>query len=276
MENNQNVAFTDTDIHSLTVRFGSNMANRVTFTTHPRTVDSSTVVLSTLEEPIYIEAGQTIENVSKKYKDPNNQDVEVSGFGFVAPVATTDYLMFQNSDGTGTNYTANLTVTALQGAGEVRYSALTNGSASNAYITKLDQRGKGVYWYKAVDKVYESSSSITNYGEFPVNIDMKYLDSIVQLYSFYEGDSAIWSGGNILDSYDLPVLEIESITFIVNKSKLLMQSFMNSQMNKNIEITETMTGISSDPFWIHGCDLEILQGKFVKWTMYPKSISRYA
>ena len=57
--------------------------------------------------------------------------------------ATTDYLANDSSDGTGTNRTANITVTETKRAQSMDI-ALANGHSGAVYITKLQARGNAV------------------------------------------------------------------------------------------------------------------------------------
>ncbi len=59
----------------------------------------------------------------------------------IAPVATTDYLAYRNSDGTGTNLTGYITITTTIMA-EKAMLTITNSYTRVAYLTLLKMRGK--------------------------------------------------------------------------------------------------------------------------------------
>jgi hypothetical protein len=278
LEHAQRASFTDADIKSINVSYGKNLANRVKFVLYPRTVDGSAVVLSTLEEPIEILAAETLTEIRNQYKDPNNQDVEVNGYEMVAPVATTDYQMFQNEDGTGTDRTADLVVVAEYGNSEVRYT-LTNNNAATSYVTKLSARGKGIYIYDTIEKLYEERTiSIPAYGPKDLTLDCYYLDSIDSLFLFAQKSTTIWTG--LLAGVAKNEMTVDAVIFDVNRSSKSMMAFMFLEPGDIMKLFETMSEVdlsqaNYDSGWyINGYDVEIVAGKFVRWTCVMKFTSR--
>jgi hypothetical protein len=82
---------------------------------------------------------------------------------FIPPVATTDYLANANSDGSGTNRTANITVTVLSvfsGSAKLR---LTNTGATSAWITLMRTRADAITVPDETFVDAEDSSSIQRY-----------------------------------------------------------------------------------------------------------------
>lgn len=282
LEHSQYATFTDADIRDMEVVYGKNLANQVKFVLYPRTLDAAPVVLSTLEEPIEILAGETLTEIRNQYRDPNSPDTEINGFDMVAPVATTDYLMFSNSDGlTGTDRTADLSVTAEYGNSEVRYT-LTNNNAATSYIGKLDARGKGIYIYDTVDVLYrETITSIPTYGIKTLNLDCVYLDSLDQLYSYADKGVVDIFGTGILAGLAYNEMSIESVTFDVNKSSKMMMAFMHLDAGRMLSLFETMSEVDylnyadyQQAWFINGYDIEIIDNKLVRWTCVMKYVGR--
>lgn len=125
-------------------------ASRVQVTVHPRRVDSAaTTVLfkrydiSANQTALMITTGARVV-VFGPYGDPNNANARCGGTEMVTPAATTDYLANTAADGSGTNKTAQLTVTASFTASGVSM-VLSNIDAGTIYVTLLQCRGKGVY-----------------------------------------------------------------------------------------------------------------------------------
>ena len=78
--------------------------------------------------------------------------------------ATTDVLLNAASDGTGTNLTSSLTIGVAKYA-ESMAITLTNGSATDGFITKLQARGTPVTANDPLKIVEEDSASQTSFGK---------------------------------------------------------------------------------------------------------------
>lgn len=268
-----NVGADQNNMTELKAIYGKHMINHAVFVTYPRTVDAAAVVLYALETPIEIAAAETLTEVRGSYTDPNSGISHVGGIEMVIPVATTDYQMFQNSDGTGTDRTADLTVVAEYGTSEVRYT-LTNNNAAVSYVTKLQARGKGVYTYDKSEKVYDSDTSITNYGPRTQILDMPYLAGPTQLFTFAEKSAGTMYNGGILDGCDDPEMFVDQVTWLVNRDKDLMLAFLFMEIFDGMELFETVTNsgtLGANSYWvgdqwfITGYEFEIVNGRYVKW-----------
>ena len=286
LEASQEAFFTESDIARMAVAYGNNFYNRAKLTSYPRKQDTSPVVLWTLEEPIQINGFGTVSGIRGGFRDPNGKSTSVAGVSMISPVASTDYLAYANSDATGTNLTANLSVVAVYGTAEVEYS-LTNTGATTMYVTTLQARGYGVYLYDTASVVYEDTNSIQTYGPMEVTIDMPYVADATNLFTFSNnldrvlaenGDYIITEDSNYLihdDSAGIfdflipaePRTEIESITFVANRNKFNMMAFMALDAGSYIKLSETMTGINSEyAYVINGYDFSIKPGGIVEWT----------
>jgi len=143
-------AFFDNTQLGMELSYGMQFYNQVKYTAYPRRVDASaTTVLYSLQSPMFIASGQSVV-ISGSYKDPTGVAKSVNGIDMVTPVATTHYKMYANQDGTGTNLTANLTVTPdFPNQASFRHT-FTNSGASG-YITFFNQVGLTVTfhrWYR--------------------------------------------------------------------------------------------------------------------------------
>jgi hypothetical protein len=154
--------------------------NQVILTVYPRFIDSTVSVLWSLNQgnssnnTIALEAGQTLTGVDGDYTDPYGGGTKVFGSSMITPVVTTDYKMYANADGTGTDLSANLEVTPdYSVASKVSY-ILTNTSGTLGYITKLQARGNGVFIYNALKYTYEDATSINKYSYKTLEIEQKY------------------------------------------------------------------------------------------------------
>ena len=276
-------AANDDFMTDLQVRHGTNMTNRFRFNTSPRSEDAAAVVLWASETPITILAGETLTEIRGNYTDPGAGNSPVGGKNMVTPVATTDYQMFANSDGTGTDRTADLVVTAVYGTAEVKYT-LTNNNAATSYVTKLQARGIGVYTYDKQEKVFNDTTTQAIYGVLEQSIDMPYLDGATNLFTNTGSKTDLGFFGTGLGvGWEYPEMVIDSMSFVVNSSYLKTLAFMFVEPSDVITFKETMTnsvldgsGANADagPWVVMGYDIEILPGKIVKWNLTLRSQAR--
>ena len=270
------------NMQDLQIEYGTNMTNRFRFTTYPRSVDAAAVVLWASETPITILAGETLTTVRGNYTDPGAGNAQVGGISMQTPVATTDYQMFANSDGTGTDRTADLVVSAVYGTAEVKYS-LTNNNAATSYVTKLQARGIGVYTYDKQEKVFNDTTTQATYGVIEQNIDMPYTDGATNLFTSTGKVDSGFFGSGMGFGWQYPEMTIESMSFTVNSSYLRMLAFLFVEPSDLITYKETMTEATKDASGataasinqiVTGYDIEILPGKIVKWTLALRSVNR--
>lgn len=225
-------------ITALTPANGKHTYNQIKFTTYPRYIDTTPQVLYSLNSYIALGVGETRENILGQYRDPTGGAARISGQSMISPLATTDYLMFANSDGTGTNLTANLVVTANYGSEGVRYT-LQNTGATAGYVTKLQARGYGIYTYDPLTQYVEDAASLASYGPLELMLDMKYeqnLELVAEIASIQ------------LDQYAQPKDSIESISFIANSSEYAMNMFLYLDVGMRIQVMEPHSAVSGDYF----------------------------
>ena len=123
------------------------------------------------------------------YRDPAQEAQRVGGADMQTPVAGTDYVANSAPDGTGTDRTSQLTVTASFGASGVRWT-ITNPGPGTVYLTRLQARGRGIYDYaraylEAVDPTAGTSRGVITLG-LPYQADLRVgqdvADHLLQVY----------------------------------------------------------------------------------------------
>lgn len=241
------------------VTFGTNYFNEVKFVAYPRRVDAAaTTILFNLQSPMEIQAGETI-IISGRYKDPTGVAQSVSGINMVTPAATTHYLAFANKDGSGTNLTANLTVTASFGTGEFQYTIANSGAAG--WITKATAVGKGVYTDQPVEYVVQDAAGIAKYGKRTMTIDMKYQDdaSMVRYWAQVK-----------LFQYSSLMPYINSVKIKASRAMKYLYAFLYIEPGDRIRLSETVTGISRD-FFVHGYEFVLKRGGILDFNWILKS-----
>lgn len=266
-------SYNEVNLRDVQVSYGKYMFNRARVTAYPRTVDAAVGVLWNSEEYITLAAGESI-TIRGQYRNNTNPIIKANGIEMVTPVITTDYLMFANSDGTGTNRSADLVVAASFGTAEVELT-LTNNNAATSYVTFLQVRGKGVYLNDPTEKVYNSTTYTSTFGIIPKEFDFPYVANMQDLFTFAsKSDGTMFSGG-IFTGYDKPLLYVDSVKIIANVSQLGMMSFLFGEPGKQMLMFEKVTNGGSDggygtvwgTMYIRGYSFEIVNGKTVNW--YP-------
>ena len=262
IENLTNAAAEFVDIHkSIAVTHAADYYNQVKVKSYPRKIDAAaTTVLFNLDYPIYIAAGNTV-TLTGRFRDPDNETSNVAGTEMVTPAATTDYLFNSASDGTGSNLTADLTVTATYGVNGVDYT-LVNGGVSNGYVTLLQARGKGIYTYNPVDKKYEYAAGIAIDGTKVLNLNMPYLDDPLIADDF---------GTILLQQYEQKRTLVEAVNFIANKSAFLKSAFVYRGVGDKVRLVDSYAGVDEE-FFIQQVNFTIVQ-QVVEFTWLLKAAS---
>lgn len=233
-----------------------NYYNSVKVTAHPRRVDSAaTTVLFELERVIPIAAGDT-ETIKVGFRDPNQEAVSVAGIDMVTPAATTDYLFNAADDGSGTDLTADLSVTATYGVNGVEYE-LENTGASLGYVTHLQARGKGVYTYRPVAYEEEYAAGIAADGKYILNLEMVYQDNPLVAKDF---------SGVLLDLYASKRLVVESVTMIANRDEALLEAFVTLHVGDLIRVLITSADIDA-AYYVHSIEFSIAEHGIVLFTL---------
>ena len=241
-------------------RARSRISNRIKVVTHPRRVDldRNTILFSYTSAPS-IGAGQT-QIILGQYRDPNQLALRCGGIDMVTPVAGTDYLMNSAPDGSGTDLTANFSVTASFGGNGVEFEITNNGSV-DGYVTLLQARGRGVYDDNEIAVEATDSASKTAYGENVLTFDMP-----MQMSQAVGQDIADY----LLAAWKAPQTAIDSVEFIGNRSAALMLAGLASEPGTCVTIEETATGVAGD-YHINGVTLSIRAPGLFRfgWSVMP-------
>lgn len=238
--------FTDAQIANANIEYGEQYYNEVKTITYPRKVDSAaTSVLFTLNRYVAIDPSATV-TVTGRFIDPDQEAVSVTGTDMVTPVATTDYLFNTASDGSGSDITADLDVTATYGANGVEYE-LTNNNASMGYVTFLQARGKGIYTYNPVEYSSEYDTGIDADGRVTLTLSMPYQDNPLIGEDF---------ASSLLDIYKSKKLLITTISYEPNKSEALIECFRDLYTGDRITLQLTDLNIESD-YFINGMNFSV-------------------
>lgn len=236
--------------------------NRVEVTIHPRRVDSeATTVLYQLDSESLpsIPPGESI-TIQGSYSDPALRASQVGGMDMVTPEATTDYVF-----GTGPgddSLTADLGVTATYSSNSVTY-LLENNASQWGVVTHLQARGRGIYDYAPLMLLAEDQTSKDAYGEYVLAVDLPHEVSAVF------GQSA---ANYFLSKYKDPRYLVDSVGFYANISAALMTAALAREPGDAIELTETVSSLSSAPHFIQRVGLTVLPAMniYCDWGLAPR------
>ena len=234
--------------------------NDVRVTINPVRVDqaATTVLWALATEPAssrpLIPAGQS-RTFWGTYHDPESEDRLIGGTDQVAPVATTDYAANAAQDGTGTDLTASVTVTATFFGGSVQF-VVTNTAAVDGALTKLQCRGKAI---AAVASLTFEASRAQPYGERSLRLNMP-----------YQVDPEVGQGAaTYLEAvYHALGQQVTSLTILANDSGTLLTQALAREPGDRITVTETVTGLAMVDAFIQGVDLTVGPGTLVRCTWH--------
>lgn len=229
---------------------------------HPVITDTSLKVIYKLGTPLFIPSGVTTV-FSAHYTDPSGL-AQVSGTNMQTPVATTDYLANANSDGSGTNYTANVVVTATY-YGDTVYYSIANNAAAGVYMTLLQARGYGIYYANSIESTVEDDISQAAYGYAPFQFDMKYQKD-TYLADMY--------GLAVIEEYKNPKSRITQMKFLANLNNNHMMSFLMLTIGSLFLGTEDRSNLSNH-YYITDRAFTIKQGGIINVEYAVKQNDSY-
>ncbi len=267
-------------MHGLEVRYSlDSLVNIVRVVVTPRRVDAAaTTVLYALEASQaqqQIAPGQTIV-LEGNYRNPTSEDVEVGGVDMVAPVASTDYAFWSNSDGTGADLTADLDIVSDLGGKAFRVE-ITNTGSMPGYLrlsaaSAFQIRGKGVYHQPQVTVERRDQDSVRRHGPRTIQVDLAYESSVATAESV-----ADFILGVLSQQRPIP----QTLTLLANQNSTLLTQALAREPGDKIGIVETVTGVTTDDpdsdtsigYFINEVDFRYRQGGMVSvtWTLAPSA-----
>jgi hypothetical protein len=265
-EDSDRILISDSDVAVFTnaqydadISYGTNYYNQVKFTAYPRRIDAAaTTELFTLQKSMEILAGETLV-VEGKYTDPSGVSNKVAGIDMVTPTAGNHWAAYENDDGTGTDLTSSISVTAAWGIDKFQYT-ITN-SGADAWITMLKAVGKGVYTDETVAYYTEDATGVAAYGGHMLSHDMKYQD-----------DASVARRWARIQRYQYSSLQsyINSISFHANRKSEFLYAMLYLEPGDRISISESVTGVDED-YFIQGVRIAVGLGGKVDFTWSLKA-----
>jgi hypothetical protein len=255
-------SFDDASLFELDVAHDvDQMVNRCKITVQPRSDGSTDQVLYALGEPRYLPAKyNTI--IEGPYSDPNQSGERVGGQDLQALASGTDYAMFRNANGSGTDMTASLQIVDECGANGARF-LIHNADDQDGWLTLLRKRGTPLLSYDPTTAVYEDTESIRKYGARQLSFDMPY-----QTESEVAQNAAIM----VVNSRKSPLSNAKEMRFLADRSSALMTQALAREVGDVIRVKEQVSsGSVYVSYYIQAISLDIVQGGYVwcSWQLAP-------
>lgn len=251
--------FADNNMTSVETEYGERVINRFTVYATPRRKDTSAQVLFRLDQPVLIGSGQTLQ-LKGSYADPaGGLPINANPADMITPTTPTDYKVWTNSDGTGTDISANLAITPGYGTEGFTHT-LKNNSVNAGWITKFECRGYGIYQYNQIEHAETDATSIAELGTQPESMDQKYKTDLVR--------GRIYAATTV-DEERTPRMILNKINFIANRSNPLMMAFLNGDVGFYFRCANDEKGID-DLYYVQGVRFKIKPGGYIMFTWNVK------
>jgi hypothetical protein len=168
-----------------------------------------------------------------------------------------DYLVDTAGDGTGTDISDDLTITATYDSIGVDYE-LTNGNAADGFVYYLTARGLGVYAFNPVDEIAKDDASILAIGYQSLTLRQPYQQNII---------SGLAKAETVVTNEADPLTRCESVTLVANRSEYNALLFLMADVGKLIQITHVPSGLSSAHHYIQSVSYAESEGGIVRFTL---------
>ena len=241
--------------------------NDVTGVGHPKSV-SAAIVLCGITSAVFVAPGQTVE-IFLDYRDPDTENRLIGGKNFTATAENTDYEARPNADGTGTDLSANLTVTVDTFAAKAKFTVTNNGS-TGAYLVNgsgtplLQLRGDGLLDNQPDRR---RSTSTQSYGTRRLTIDLPY-----QADGDFAADVAAFNRARYESLSD----QLNAIRFDPQRSAALMLEALGAEIGDVKTVSETMTGLAAIDAFVQGVEGEITAGDYLRMRYITAPASPFA
>jgi hypothetical protein len=173
------------DPNGITIRHGDNLTNKIMASAIPTIVGGSTLTLYPFDiangAKAFLVPTNNAQNpyiLQGQYKDPTAGGSQISGANIVvdpithAPIVSTDWRFNSKADGSGSDLSANITITFTAGASG--FKAVIVNTGAPGYFTRFNVRGVPVYRHNPVETVIQDQRSIWDYGDYTLQFTRQY------------------------------------------------------------------------------------------------------
>jgi len=211
-----------------------NVYNIIKVTVTPWSLQSEAELWRLQEEPV-IPAGETY----TYWGDASVSGESVFVDAWVTPVATTDYTAWTATGGTGTDKTADITITTTKFAKTIKL-AVANGASVPVYLYLLKARGTYYDDQTKVTRKSEDSTSQTAYQKRTLELDGKYMT---------DADKAQDYVTYAIGKYKDPRAELSMSS--MNQDSTILAKILALEISDRITVVNTTLGLNDDYFIDH-------------------------
>jgi hypothetical protein len=230
---------------------GKLVVNDFSVTDIPRTTVASTVVY-TLGSPIEFGANER-KRLVFTYSNPDGGSIiQASG------VSVSAYELNSQSDGSGTDLTANFAFLGFSFANYLRLHAENLGPA--AYLIALELTGTAIYKFNPIEQTAESTESKEDFVRTEIS------DSITREYSNSLSES-IQFANSVVALRRHPTKDINWVSFKANDEEVRLLAFMYLEHGDKINISEIFPEHDGD-YYIQGVKADITTSGIIDFTWY--------
>lgn len=169
----------DEEYLDIKINHGDNLVNKIMASAIPTVIGGSVLTLYPFDiangAKAFLVPTNTVQNpyiLQGQYKDPTAGGSQISGSSIVTPVVSTDWRFNSKADGSGSDLSANITITFTAGASGFKAVILNTGAPG--YFTRFNVRGVPVYRYNPVETVVQDQRSIWDYGDYTLQFTRQY------------------------------------------------------------------------------------------------------
>ena len=144
-----------------------------------------------------------------------------------------DYLANTADDGSGTDLTSNIVISAVYGSEAVVYT-VQNTSASQGFITRLRARGRGIYQYNPAEISLSDSASIAIHGYENDAIEQQYQNNLI---------AGKREAEKYIDIGKKPRTDLKAFSILANVSHYHMMLALNLDIGDLVYLSDTNTGV---------------------------------
>ena len=253
------------------IQNGNDLYNNIVVNSIPKTIGTAEEVLYSYPGGIPFPAhwvGTTMVGTlpfEYEFKDLLGSENTI-GLSIVNPIGTTDYLVYQNSAGTGyIGYTPYVTAVTTnytnRAVGSLLFYYTGSGSDATYYVFRFQIRGTALKIYSSISSEFQGTVSEQVFGKSSLTIDMPY-----QIGTAIPASIA----GTLLTQYQNPITRTENIMFFANKDINTLAAYLVLDIGDRFTYQEAVSGVNSD-YFINGVTFEVHANNIIKFGYKTKA-----
>lgn len=231
--------------------------NKITVETSPREVVADATSIAAIGAPVFVPA-LGYASFWLDYVDPVRNE-SAPAVDVALPVASEDYSIFQNEDGTGTDYTFTTSIDTTV-FGSTAINSVSNNANVDVYMTRFFLQGKPARALSDIRVTKNQSSSQSIYTEIELTHANDLIGGVLKADNFAEYLSGRYAfpAANVTGTWRN--LFPTALDAIVGGAVNLVSSFTNTASNYFVRGVEHK--IDAEGGWIHDVtfDLELISG----------------